>query len=317
MEKEKYKELDIYQRSVELLNSFVKEVLDGDINGLAFFCLGDLEHDLKGKYTEPTGLSRGKQSDRKWLFDPDDTALARAGYCVLWGHLFNIGVDEEHFIGSCTEREDIAAPYRGDTMNSFNSVLGEPLANIPRRLKMYGLEKNIDIMAQARTFYRTYHMIGNMILLPNRKECLGFNRGRADYKNGLRDYFDLFLMNIYEYQNPGKVKFDQTIIKNGESVRQLMEDNPEYMDLKIEDMKSLFELDDYFDGDVPKNILGSDIARFKITKCLDEVSKTEDHYTKEEYIKLVITYMDKCTELIHARSMRLVKRIKEEISEKN
>lgn len=324
MGKEEYRKLDIYKRSVELIKNFTDDVLEGDINRLAFFCLGDLEHDrcrsMYEKYVMPDDLSRGKQSNIKWSFDPDDTALARACYCVLWGHLFHIGEDDEHFIGSRTNNRDISAPYRGDTMNTFNTVLGKPFANIPHRIKMYGLEKYTDIMAQVWTFYRTYHMIGNMILLPNRGEGGsndGINNKRADYKYGLRDYFDLFLMNIYECQNPGSGKFDPVVIERGRPFRQLMEDfNPEYKELDIKEMKTLFSLEDYFEGDVPKNVLGSSIERFKITGFLEDRKtneEAENFYTEEEYTKLAITYMDKCTELIHARSMRLVEQIKKEI----
>lgn len=57
---------------VELINSFVAEKLEGDIQRLADFPLGSLRNDKV--YGCPNRN-----------FDPDDTELMRAFYCVVFG----------------------------------------------------------------------------------------------------------------------------------------------------------------------------------------------------------------------------------------
>lgn len=320
MTKEKYVEEPIYKDSIKLIIDFTNTILGGDIMRLESYCfdeLSRLEEEDYMKYAEPNGLilSRGKQKNNRWRFDPDDTALARACYCVLWGDLFDIGVGEDHFIGSRTKDQSITARYRGDTMNSFNTVFGKiHMQGIPTKIQMYELDKNCCILKQVMTFYHTYHTIGNMILLPNAgygRVSDGINNIRGNI--GLKDYFDYFLMNLYEYKHPGKVKFDSRVINRGKTVRELMKlnDNSDYGKIDIKIWRERFFLEDYFDGDIPQNIMDDKIDRFKVTRF---PNKRSNDYPKEEYADLVTSYLG-CTKLICDRSMKLVKSIKEEISQ--
>ena len=317
MTKEKYVESPIYKNSIKLIIDFTNTILGGDIMRLKSYCfdeLSRLEKEDYMKYAEPNGLIRGKQKNIRWRFDPDDTALARACYCVLWGDLFDIGVKEDHFIGSRTKDQSITARYRGDTMNSFNTVFGKMhMQGIPTKIQMYELDKNCCVLKQVMTFYHTYHTIGNMILLPNAghgRMSDGINNIRGNF--ALKDYFDYFLMNLYEYKYPEKVKFNSRVINRGKTVRELMnlKDNSDYKKIDIKTWRERFFLEDYFEEDIPKNIIDIEIDRFKITRF---PRKRSNDYSKEEYLELATSYLENCTKLICGRSEKLVKSIEEEI----
>lgn len=326
MTKEEYVKENTYKYSRELIISFRDTVLCGEIDRLAGYCFEDLKQYMgkgndKQKYVIPSDESRGKQKDNRWEFDSDDTALARACYCVLWGHLFNIGVGE-NYIGSRTLDQHKTAPYRGDTMNSFKSVFGKTgdiEKMMPHRIRMYELDKDIQIVTKVRDFYKLYHTLGNMILIPNRGNgkaaADGINNRRAAYPNGLRDYFDYFLMILYECQKKDG-KIDKRILARGKAVYDLMKKegpNQEYTSIDITEWKEEFALEDYFEGDIPKNILNCkdvNIDRFKITRFPE---KYRTDYTKDEYKVLVEAYIDVCKGIIEKRSNKLVQRIKDEL----
>ena len=89
--------------SIELINSFVAEKLDGDIQRLADFPLGSLRSDKV--YGCPNRN-----------FDSDDTELMRGIYCVVFGDTWeNISMDN---LGD--------GRLRGDTLNTYNTLFSAP-----------------------------------------------------------------------------------------------------------------------------------------------------------------------------------------------
>ena len=90
-------------KPIELINSFVAEKLDGDIQRLADFPLGSLRSDKV--YGCPNRN-----------FDSDDTELMRAIYCVAFGDTWeNISIDN---LGD--------GRLRGDTLNTYNTLFSAP-----------------------------------------------------------------------------------------------------------------------------------------------------------------------------------------------
>lgn len=130
MEKERYRSSSSYfAKSKELLNVFIEYQLGGRIETLKTFCLDDLN--WGSKFCNP-------EEETIWSFDCDNTALIRAIYVVLWGHVFNI---KEGDIGAWSSDTKKSHPYRGDTVNSFNSLFGEqPYLH---RAKNHGLDCDI------------------------------------------------------------------------------------------------------------------------------------------------------------------------------
>lgn len=163
------------KRARHLLKDFIREKLDGKIDGISTFDFktlrGDDRFGCPGRY-----------------FDCDDTEIMRAVYVVLWEDILpELSMDT---LGN-------AEKYRGDTMNSFHTMFGR---EIPDRPGFYaGLEKyhpSDEMRERVREFGNKYcSNIGNFVVLPNRyvrDTTLNFYRGT----NQWRDFFDRFLVRL-------------------------------------------------------------------------------------------------------------------------
>ncbi len=144
--------------------------------------------------------------------DPDNTWLTR--YILFY--LCRNHVDELQNV----DQIGIGKDYRGDTMNSFNTLFRWWLdeqddEKNPTRKKnkqyarkrlqsVLGREKYLDFYAKINHFHHTYHKIGNFILLPNKT----VNRTRLNNARGfnreLQDFFDLFLIQLKSKMETGK-----------------------------------------------------------------------------------------------------------------
>lgn len=182
----------------DIISRFVEERLARDINGLKDFCFAELK-----------GTDYGRCSGSS-SFDCDNTLLANAIYVLLWGG------DGKIFPELTMESAGSGKTFmfRGDTMNSFRSVLGssnkkltvtpdivdwagknavypkdrEGLPGTLSHWKQYDMEK--EVMA----FYRKCHTIGNFVVLPNREAgntTLNRYRGKKWH-----DFFDRFLIEL-------------------------------------------------------------------------------------------------------------------------
>ncbi|HOU20678.1 MAG: hypothetical protein KBC66_02055 [Kiritimatiellae bacterium] len=161
--------------AISLVRKFVAEELHGNLDALADFDLASLAgHPL---YGAPGST-----------FDADDCNLVRALFDVLYA---------EALPGLALPAIGTGRAYRGDTLNTFHTLLGRPIPDQPGRFT--GLERHRpsdDLRARAAAFHRTYHTLGNLAPLPNRSlGRLTFNTYRGTHPEW-RDAFPAFLQNL-------------------------------------------------------------------------------------------------------------------------
>lgn len=169
---------------LKLIQSFVEERLDGNLDKLATYELTNLRNDEV--YGNP-----GR------YFDPDDTELMRAIYCVVFENAWpNIS-------------ENIKAyKLRGDTLNTFATMFGRISGDYLPELHP-GLDKynpSGDLVTIVEDFYRVCWTIGNMTVLPNipcRKNTMNQYRGCHPVWH---DYEDRFLLALYIALTDGEPK---------------------------------------------------------------------------------------------------------------
>lgn len=158
-------------KAAELIRSFVKEKLSGDLSNwqnFDYFSLREME-----KYGCP---------ERQ--FDCDDSELMRAVYVLLWS---------EKFPGLSFANLGTGKLYRGDTLNTFHTMFGREIPDQPGYFG--GLEKYTPterMRERVRLFRKRSARLGNFAVLPNlavNGETLNTLRGCSC----LRDYFDRFL----------------------------------------------------------------------------------------------------------------------------
>ena len=154
-----------------LLRSFTMTRLDGDLDRLKDLDLSDLRGDRLFGCPNRS-------------FDCDDTNIARAVYVLVY---------QKAFPTLSMETLDDRT-YRGDTMNSFRTLFGkmndgkaeiEDIMDVPEPLSV-----------KIHRFFHTYHTIGNLVPLPNKKTTTTLNVMRARLWN---DYFDHFLIAVRDY----------------------------------------------------------------------------------------------------------------------
>ena len=155
----------------ELVAQFVEEKLEGDINHLATFPLGNLRNDKV--YGCP-----GRN------FDSDDTELMRAIYCLVFGEVWeNLSMDN---LGE--------GKLRGDTLNTYNTLFSQPWNE-----KFTAIWNPDDgLKAKMKEFQTTCYTIGNMAVLPDRR--IGewsINKHRGCH-NEWHDYEDRFVDALYK-----------------------------------------------------------------------------------------------------------------------
>ncbi len=160
---------------IQLIRDFVHEYLHDDLNALATFRLYDLRKDKK--YGCP-GRS----------FDSDDTNLMRAIYCVLFADVWP----------GLTMNSLADYTYRGDTMNTYNTMFGKPGAEslhpgLDRFNPSPELVKKVECFQQS-----VCGTIGNMTVLPNVARVVDGERETINTYRGChaawRDFFDRFLV---------------------------------------------------------------------------------------------------------------------------
>ena len=157
-------------KSKGLINDFVEERLQGNLNELVRFDFAQLRGD--NKY----GVCSGES------FDCDNTNLSRAIYLLVfedvWSDLSLFSLEN--------------GMYRGDTINSFNTTFGKTVATGGfAGLNRFGPDE--DLQQRVLKFHSLYHTIGNFMVLPN--ACVvghTLNTFRGSYYQW-RDYIDKFV----------------------------------------------------------------------------------------------------------------------------
>lgn len=262
----------------KVISDFVKEYLKGDISALADFDFALLQDDIR------FGCN-GRH------FDCDDTNLARAIYYMLWGDIFpDISLSD---IGS-------GKKYRGDTLNTFNTVFGT--YNLEKQTCM-GIEKSNspkDVCRLVNIFHANYHSIGNFILLPNiaetdRKRAYTFNTYRGV---AYKDYFDLFLQQLYECLtfDKGDSHMLTLIVRNGFFFSWLK------TKCGLEYLNKVCWLQDYFNGNSPQNVF---LPHIYCSRKKREWTCFEKAY----YIEHVEQYIIKATTIIKNRANKMLEKL--------
>lgn len=221
-----------------LVKKFINEELNGETSNLASFDFKKLQGDKKFG------------SEGFW-FDCDATKLARAIYCVLW---------KEKLVVNCVSELIKDKKYRGDTLNSFNTVFGRDEAKVGKILT--NIKDSFDkdrFRDKVKGFNKSYHTIGNFVILPNNKiehimltvKVKGsyeelptpttINRYRGNKSSNLHDYFDQFLNVLQRWYN----KSDEISDDWGK----VLEGNKELFPKKFNDFRDIFFLNSYFDAD--------------------------------------------------------------------
>ena len=290
MRRSEYEKTADYNKSLQLLKSFIDCELGGDIDLMRTLCFDDLKNfvgDIK---------------------DPDMYLITQAIYIILWGDIYDLTFDK-------MGRWDIEGTYafRGDTMNSFGSLFGKAGngKKFGYRAKYFGADKNPELWSKIQEFYKIYHQLGNFILLPNRGNVKnGINGARANYRTGMRDYFDWFLLAVAEYQD--KVKRSDDCL-NGFEIQ--LKKNPEYNPgfLKICDWEEIFFLKPYFKDGRPALYFNTPLERRLLITTVQKERKGEKYYQDEEYLELMEDYIDKSIEAIKYRTNRIIDFLKEKL----
>ena len=274
-----------------LVNRFIRDRLNGDINLLKKYCFAELKGD--NLYGDCVTNS----------FDCDNTRLARAIYVLLWGGEGNI------FPKLTMENVGTGKEFRGDTMNSFNTVLDIKDKNVSQDIKDW-VEKNAAYSKhkeslpgiisywdkqrmgeKVKDFYQAYHTIGNFVVLPNlsaEKTTMGPYRGTT---SGWHDFFDRFLKELDKVLSGSDAK--------DAKLYALVQCNHAFDGKTLPELADKLFLSDYMDGENPKELFAP-YSTEKFRKDIDN----------EEYRAFAMRYIGTATEIIIHRAEIMCDRLK-------
>ena len=265
------------EECIKFVKSFIDEKLNGNIWNFLNYDLDLLEHDEKyGGY------------------DPDNSKIANAIYVILWGDKIpNLTFDE------------LGKSYRGDTLNSFHTLMGHPTDDLANFLGIQKYTDNKEIIAMAKNFHKKYHTIENMIILPNNSLEVNGKKYTLNTARSLSpwyDYFDKFLLEVKQALTNPHLVFDEQSTKF--LIERLVGENRDFCEKyfqlgtmeKFKDFIHTFYLEKYVD-----------------TTTLEILQIFSPHayhwhntYSKEEYEQYVISYIRKATEIIEYRCSRMI-----------
>ena len=183
------------KKATSLINNFIEERLQGDLNELAHFDFAQLRSDKK------YGVCRGNS------FDCDNTNLANAIYLLVFEDVWK---DLTPF--SLKNRA-----YRGDTINSFNTTFGRAVTT-GGFAGINGFKPDESLQQRVLKFHSLYHTIGNFMVLPNARVAgHTLNTFRGSHHQW-RDYIDKFIGALHflltNQQNSNNKLFHQLIAAN-------------------------------------------------------------------------------------------------------
>lgn len=293
--KEEYRKKEDYKKAIQIVREFKKELLNEDI-----YILKGL--DLEGLFAE----SNNRMYRKKYvgsINDPDMYLIIQAIYIVVWGYIYDLSFEK---IGSWGKKSKNQFPFRGDTMNSFNSVYGKECIVA----KKYIFNENI--MSNIFEYKKLYHSIGNFIVIPNRGNV---NGKRANYYS-MQDYFDWFIAALYYYTKPSEMtifsEFNTEILG---TMKDVFDKNKEYSELDFNEWVEKFYLEKYICKGKPINIfeIGLNI-RMKEYKGRERRSKF-NFYSKSEYNQLAQSYSKFSKEIIDYRADKICKTLDLELGQ--
>lgn len=198
----------------------------------------------------------------------------------------------------------VLSQYRGDTMNSFNTLFGRPIYDVSHRIcdgdgvvGFVGLRKNgveEELFDKVRKFWYDYHTIGNFIPMPNAKFRVWTMN---TYRTKWHDYFDQFLCALYK--ELAYIDFDAD-----QKFTALIGTNDFFWDQYRgekgwQEFVEKFMLEDYC-------IEGSELSPKPLYSGLWYWKK---NMSREEYIEACHEYIDAATRLIFDRGERMVAKL--------
>ena len=261
--------------------------------------------------------------------DPDNSWLARCILFCLYRNKIS-GLTDVHQIGT-------GRNYRGDTMNSFNTLfrwakeepdddvtpLGSTKKLVIERLQnVLGDEAYKLFREKINGFFHVYHRLGNFILLPNqsiKRDTLNTYRGR---NRNLQDFFDLFLCELKIKMEYGKCTDD--------GLEEFFE-----ADINKQYFENFGETDERFYDFCCKNFIemyidpsSKEVLRYNITKS-DYLSRSKNNAAYQwriiqlqsfsdkdviQYKTDAEQYIDIATARINARTSNMIQELKKIIS---
>ena len=257
-------------KAKSLINNFVEERLQGNLNEFVCFDFAQLRGDKK------YGVCSGNS------FDCDNTNLSKA-ICLLvfedvWNDLTFFSFEN--------------GKYRGDTINSFNTTFGKAVTTGG----FAGLNRfNPDESLQQRVlkYHSLYHTIGNFMVLPN--ACVDghtLNTFRGLYYQW-RDYIDKFVGALHllltSPQSANNELFHQLIAAN------IKDFEPYYHQEGFELLMDKLLLNDCIDQDV------------KPKQLFDVVYHWDKRLSRDSYLRHVNQYLEFCESFIEKRGAKMVK----------
>lgn len=257
---------------IDILNKFIIQELDGDV-----FLL--LDYDLKRLKNNAV---LGCQNRR---FDPDDTNLMRAVYCIVFGDVWtNLSLENSG-----------DGKLRGDTINSSATFFSYPWNDkfTPK------WEPSIELTEKIKNFQHTFHTIGNMMVLPDKRiDGWSINKHRGCHDEW-HDYEDRFLSALYKVLT-NKSDFDEDLM---ELVQQNDEDfAPFYGEEGWRNFINGNILNDYVDADF-----------LPVVKSKGYTWWRGGYVNKQRYFAEANRYIDDSTRVIHNRGKRMIEILKERL----
>ncbi len=266
----------------DFILKFINEELNGNIEELKSFPFENLKND--SVYRKTTDGS----------YHIDDSEIVRSVFFLVWENLLP-GLDEYNNIGT-------GKKYRGDTLNTFNTLFGKEEHSY-FRLRKYC--DDIPIQEEVlNVFRKTYLTIGNLTLLPCIKGTPNseikpqtINYYRGNYFRW-RDYFDKFLLELDRCltNSPMSDKTLASIVRKNDFYFSSID--------TIEKFKATNFLESYFDIN-NKNLLifGKESDSWKY-------SRNPTKRDRLEYKEFSKHYVSKATEIINYRADKIVNALK-------
>lgn len=256
-------------KAKSLINNFVEERLQGNLNEFVRFDFAQLRGDKK------YGVCGGDS------FDCDNTKLSKAIYLLVFEDVWN----DLSFVS--LEK----GVYRGDTINSFNTTFGK-VVTTGGFAGLNRFQPDASLQQRVLKFYSLYHTIGNFMVLPN--ACVNgytLNTFRGLYHQW-RDYVDKFVGALHllltSPQSANNEEFHQLITAN------IKDFEPYYHQDGFELLMDKLLLNDCIDQDgMPKQLF-------------DVVYHWDKRLTRDIYLRHVNQYLDFCESFIEKRGAKMV-----------
>lgn len=251
-----------------LIKDFIDEKLHGDLQGLVDYDFAQLRGDRKyGACGTP--------------FDCDNTILARAIYSIVFDDVWK----DMNYNTLQTKK------YRGDTINSFNTIFGKPTAD-GGYLGLKRFNPDGHLLERVQKFHSQYHTIGNMMVLPNASiGRYSLNTFRGSY-HLWKDYMDQFVIALHKYlicpEEKGNAIFLQLMELNRADFK------PYFTEEGFRLLMSKLLLDDYIDKEG------------KPLRIFDIIYHWDRRLTRDSYIEHVTQYLDFVEPFIEKRGTRIV-----------